>query len=182
MRCRDVGDPVAHRLVDGVFESLASRFDRDDGGPEQLHTRDVQRLPLGVFLPHVDDTFQSHQCRGCRRRDSVLPGTRLGDDSRLTHAGSQQRLSENVVDLVRSRVVEVFSFEVDAGPTALAFKASRSSQRRGSSGVVLLQVRKLPGEVRIGARCVEGLFQLIEGTHQRFWNETTSIRAEMTRC
>ena len=88
MRCRDIGDPVTHRLVDGIFERLTSGFNRDDGRAEQLHTRNVQRLPLGVFLPHVDDTFQPHQCRGCRRRDSVLPGTSLGDDARLAHAGS----------------------------------------------------------------------------------------------
>ncbi len=57
----------------------------------------------------------------------MLPGTSLGDDPRLAHAGSQQRLSENVVDLVGSSVVEVFSLEVDAGPSALLFKARRSS-------------------------------------------------------
>ena len=111
----------------------------------------------------------------------MLPGTSLGDDARLAHAGSQQRLSENVVDLVRSRVVEVFSFEVDAGSTALAFKARRSSQRRGSSGVVLLQVREFPGKVRIGACGVESFLQLIEGSHQCFGNETTPVGTEVSR-
>ena len=68
----DVGDPVAHRLVDGVLEGPAAGLDGDDLGAEQPHPRDVERLPAGVLLAHVDDAVEAEQRRGGRGGDAVL--------------------------------------------------------------------------------------------------------------
>ena len=51
VRRRDVGDPVAQRLVDGVLERLAAVVDGHDLGAEQPHPGDVEGLALGVLAP-----------------------------------------------------------------------------------------------------------------------------------
>ena len=55
VRRLDVGDPVAERLVDRVLEGARAGGHRDDLGAEQPHAGDVERLPAGVLLAHVDD-------------------------------------------------------------------------------------------------------------------------------
>jgi hypothetical protein len=96
----DVGHPVAHRLVDGVLEGAAAGMDGHDLGPEQSHPGDVERLPPGVLLAHVDDAVEPEQGGGRRGGDTVLAGAGLRDDPGLAHLPGQQRLAEHVVDLV----------------------------------------------------------------------------------
>ena len=110
----DVGDPVAHRLVDRVLERSRAGGDRDDLGAEQPHAGDVERLPAGVLLAHVDGAVEPDQRRGGRGGDAVLAGAGLGDDPLLADALGEQRLAQHVVDLVRAGVVEVLALEQDA--------------------------------------------------------------------
>src|SRR5262249_43338917 len=55
----DVGDPVAHGFVDGVFESAAAGFDADDLRTEHAHARDIERLASHVLGAHVDGAFET---------------------------------------------------------------------------------------------------------------------------
>jgi len=43
----------------------------------------------------------------------MLSRARFGNDALLAHAFCQQALSQRIIDLVRSRVRQVFAFEVD---------------------------------------------------------------------
>lgn len=110
----DRGDPVAVRVVDRVLQGARTGGHRDDLCTEQPHARDVERLALGVDLAHVDRALEFEERRGGGGGDSVLPGTGLGDDAGLAQALRQQRLPQNVVDLVGTRVVEVLALEEDA--------------------------------------------------------------------
>ncbi|SHV24679.1 Uncharacterised protein [Mycobacteroides abscessus subsp. abscessus] len=69
----------------------------------------------------------------------MLPGTGLGDHAGLAHLLGQQNLTENIVDLVRTSVVQVFSFEKDACAAGVRAKSFRFVQRRWASHVVGLQ-------------------------------------------
>src|SRR5271168_5248555 len=42
VRGADVGDPIAHGFVDGVFERAAAEVHAGDGGAEHLHAHDVE--------------------------------------------------------------------------------------------------------------------------------------------
>ncbi len=110
----DVGHPVAHRLIDGVFEGTAARADRAHLGAKQLHAKDVERLALNVLLAHVDDAFESLAGADGGRGDAMLARARLGDDAPLAHPLRQQSLAQRVVDLVRAGMRQVFALEVDA--------------------------------------------------------------------
>ena len=129
MRVIDVRDPIAHRLVDRILQRPATGSDRHDGGAEQFHAGHVQGLPLGVFLAHVDNTLKAEQCGGRCGGDAVLAGTGFRDNASLAHALGQQRLSEHVVDLVRSGVVEILALEEDARPVRVLRQPLRFGER-----------------------------------------------------
>lgn len=115
----DVGDPVPERLVDGVLEGAAARLHGDDLGAEHPHTGDVEGLPPGVDLTHVDGALEAEQGTGGRRGHPVLPRPGLGDDPRLAHPPGEKGLAENVVDLVGAGVVEVLALEEHPGATGV---------------------------------------------------------------
>ena len=107
---------VTQSRIASLMASLrvaAAGRDRDDLGAEQPHPGDVERLPAGVLLAHVDDALEAEQRRGGGGGDAVLAGAGLGDDPGLAHPLGQQRLAEHVVDLVRAGVVEVLALEQD---------------------------------------------------------------------
>lgn len=82
-------------------------------GAQQLHTEHVQRLPVGVLFSHEDLALHVHEscCRG--GGDAVLSGAGLGNNSRLAHLLCQQHLSQHVVDLVGTGVVQILPFQVN---------------------------------------------------------------------
>ena len=105
------GNPVAHRLVDGVLQRPAAGLDRFDLAAEQAHAEHVQRLPFDVDGAHVDLALEPEQRGRGGRRHAVLAGTGLGDEPGLAHPLGQQRLPQHVVDLVRSGVVEILPLQ-----------------------------------------------------------------------
>ena len=102
------------RLVDGVLERAAAAVDGFDLGAEQAHAEHVERLAIDVDGAHVDLALHAHQGRRGGRGDAVLAGAGLGDEPGLAHPLGQQRLTEDVVDLVRAGVVEVLPLEQEA--------------------------------------------------------------------
>jgi len=52
---------------------------------EQFHAINIERLSLRIFFTHENFAFQAHKCRCRRRRHTVLPGSRFGDDTGLAH-------------------------------------------------------------------------------------------------
>ena len=139
----DVGHPVAHRLVDRVLERARAGGHRDDLGAEQPHPGDVERLPAGVLLAHVDDALEAEQRARGRGGDAVLAGAGLGDHPRLAHALGEQRLAEHVVDLVRAGVVEVLALEQDPRAAGVLAEPRGLGERAGPAGVVRQQVVEL---------------------------------------
>src|SRR5215469_2729891 len=111
----DVGDPVAHGLVDGVFEGARAGVNGADFGSEEPHAEDVELLAPYVFGAHVNDALDAEEGTDGGGGHAVLSGSGFGDDAVLTHAAREQGLSDTVVDLVRAGVEEVFALEVDLG-------------------------------------------------------------------
>ena len=113
MRGADIGDPVAHRFVDGIFQGTRAGGHALHVGAEQAHAVDVQLLPPHVLFAHVNDAIHAEEGADGSRGDTVLACSRLGDDALLAHAAGQQALPESIVDLVCAGVQQVFALEVD---------------------------------------------------------------------
>nr|DAH99946.1 MAG TPA: hypothetical protein [Caudoviricetes sp.] len=110
---RDVRRPVADRLTRRIFERTRAARHGDDRRPEEAHTEHVEPLTFDVDRAHEDVALHAEECSDRRRRDTVLPRTRLRDNVLLAHTLGEESLSECVVDLVCTRMKEVFTFQID---------------------------------------------------------------------
>ena len=178
----DVGDPVAHRLVDGVLQRLAARVDLAHRRPQQLHAHDVQRLAPHVLAAHVDDALEAQQRAGRRRRHPVLPRARLGHHAAFAHALGQQRLAERVVDLVGAGVRQVLALQQqahtgDAG--ALGHEAARLVEGRWAPDEMGQQIVQLGPERGVGAHRQIAFGQLLDGRDQRLGHEPAAVGAKV---
>ena len=175
----DVGDPVAQRLVHRVLQRAGAGRHRPDLGAQQLHAKDVRRLPLDVGRAHVDLAGEAEQGADGGGGDAVLAGAGLGDDPRLAHAARQQDLAQRVVDLVRAGVVELVALEVDLRAAEPLGQPLREVERARPADVVLQVVGELLGEGGVGARLVVGALDLEDQRHQRLGDEAAAVDAEM---
>ena len=180
IRVGHVGDPVAHRLVDGVFQRPAAGVHAADLRTEQPHAEHVQRLPIHVLGAHVDMTLEAEQCAGRGRRDAMLSGAGFGDDAPLAHAGGQQRLAERVVDLVRACVREVFAFEKDSRAAGRLAEPLRLVQRGGAADIVLQQSIELDRESGIVTHGKVCALELFDRLNERLRNVSAAEFAEVS--
>ena len=177
-RVVDAGHPVAQGLVDRVLEGAASGRDRDDLGTQHPHAGDVERLPFGVDLAHVDRALEVEVGAGGGGGDAVLAGAGLRDGPRLADALGQQCLTEHVADLVGTGVVEVLALEQDAGSRRLR-EASGVVEQAGDAGVLAQHPVELGHEHRVGLRLGPGPVELVEWRDQRLGHEAAAEGAEV---
>src|SRR5699024_4484413 len=100
-----------------------------------------------------------------------------GDHPGLAHAFGEQGLAEHVVDLVGAGVVEVLTFEEDAGPTRMFCEVTGLGQWARSAGVLLEQ----PIEFGLEGRVLAGLVPLggdfVESGEECFGRKTATESA-----
>ena len=174
-----VGDPVTEGLVDGVLQRLGTSGDRDHLSAQEPHPGDVEGLAAGVLAAHVDRAFQPEQGRCGGGGHPVLSGAGLGDDPLLADALGQQGLPEDIIDLVRSGVVEVLALEQDPGATGLGRELRHVGQRGRPAGVVAQQPGQLAGEVRVGLCGGERRRQVVQRGDQGFGDEPATVATEV---
>ncbi len=122
------GNPVPEGRVDRVLERCASGAHRDNLGAEHPHPGHVQGLPPGVDLAHVHDAVQAEQRARRRGGHAMLASAGFGDHPGLPHPPGEQRLADDIVDLVRAGVREVLALGEDAAA------AARAGGERGNLG------------------------------------------------
>ncbi|MCY1374790.1 hypothetical protein D9M69_621530 [compost metagenome] len=109
----------------------------------------------------------------------MLAGTGLGDDALLAHAPGEHGLADDVVDLVRTGVVEVFALQENLGATLLTAHARGVVDRAGSTHEMREFALELGDEVRVVLVFrVRGL-QLVDGVREGFAHETAAVAAEV---
>ena len=117
VRISHARDPIAHRLVGRILEGAASRSDLSHLSTEQIHPIHIQRLSARILFAHVNDAFKAKKGANSCGRDTVLSCACFGDDTALAHAQGEQYLTERVIDLVRTCVIQILSLEIDPGAT-----------------------------------------------------------------
>ena len=171
------GGPVAERLVHGFLQRAGAGHDRHDLRTEQLHPRDVGRLPMCVLLAHVHDARESKQRARRGGGDAVLTGSRLRDDPLLAQPFRDQRLAERVVDLVGARVRQVLALQPDL-VAELRGQPARMRDRRGTPDEVTEQVAELRAEPGIVPELRPCGGELVQGRDQDLGHEPSPVGAE----
>ena len=95
----------------------------------------------------------------------MLPCPGLGDETSLAHPLGEERLTEHVVDLMRTRVVEVLALEVDLSASQVLGHVVREIEQRRPARVVVEQTRKLCGKGRVSVVAAIRLLKLDDRTH-----------------
>ena len=178
MGVADAAGPLAHSFGHGILQRAGAAGDGNDLCAQKTHPVDVQGLTLGVLLAHEHHTLHAHQGSGRGGGNAMLTGTGLGDEAGLAHLFGQQRLSENIVDLVRTGVVQVFALEVDLCTAEVLGHLFCIVQAAGAACVLVEQFGELPIELRVIFVMVVGLFQFNDGIHQRFGDILSAVDAK----
>ena len=110
----------------------------------------------------------------------MLTGPRLGDDARLAHPPRQQGLSDAVIDLMRTGMVQVFTLQVDAGAAGFLSQPFGEIQRRRPADVLLQVISELALKLRIFTRLLILLRELPERGHECFRHVTAAVGTETT--
>ena len=111
----------------------------------------------------------------------MLPRAGLRNNPLLAHPPSQQPLTQRIVDLVRPRMQQVLTLQIDLRPTALLRQPLRKIQRSRPPAVVLQQIIQLRLKRRILLRLLVGVLQLLQRRHQRLRNISPAIRPKPPR-
>ena len=177
VRALDGGHPVPHGLVDRVLEGPAARVDGLDLGAEEPHPEDVEGLALDVDRTHVDLALHPQQRGRGRRGHAVLARPRLGHQPALAHPLGQQRLAEDVVDLVRAGVVQVLPLEQQPQAQPVPQVAALGEGRR-PAGVVAQEGVEVGPEAGVGPGLPERGLQLLAGRDEALGDEAPAELAE----
>ena len=132
IRIRRMAAPVADGFVRSIFQCHVTRCYRDDCGSQHLHLLYIDMLAFYIRFSHIHDALHVHQGANGGRCHSVLSGTGLGDDPLFAHAACQQNLSDGVVYLVGSCMVQVFPFQIHPATILFRKAVSRVEGRRTS--------------------------------------------------
>ena len=136
-----------------------------DGGPQQLHPKHIERLAAHVNLAHVHHALQAEQRTRRGRGHPVLPGTRLCDYPRLAHPAGQQRLADDVVDLVTAGMGQIFTLE--QYPYAEMVRQTRTlGDGGGPTAIVTQDTAVLGDEGRIRPGLAKRRLEFDTGRHQ----------------
>ncbi len=181
VRGSNVGDPIAHGFVDGVFERAAAGIDPHDLRAQHAHARDVERLARHVFRAHVDDAFEAEMRGDGGGSHSVLACARFRDDARLAHFHGQQALADGVVDFVRAGVQQIFAFEIDARAAKFFSEPRSELQRRRAAGEILQKILESRLKRGIQLRSFIGALELEKRHHQCFGNVASSVGPKAAR-
>ena len=109
----------------------------------------------------------------------MLTRAGLGDDARLAQPIREQRLTDAVVDLVRTGVIEVLALEIDLRAAEPFRPAPRVIDRARSPDVVLELVLELGDELRVIAIARVLLAQFVDRADQRLGDEHAAVGTEM---
>ena len=178
VRGADVGNPVAHGLVDGIFERATAGADADDFGAQHAHAGNVESLAGHVFGAHVDGAFEAEMRGDGGRGDSVLACAGFGDDARLLHLHGEEALADGVVDLVCAGVEQVFALEIDARASEMIGQAFGELERGGAAGKIFEEILELFLERRVGLGLFVSALEFEEWDHERFRDVAAAIGAE----
>ncbi|OQB36322.1 MAG: hypothetical protein BWY09_01968 [Candidatus Hydrogenedentes bacterium ADurb.Bin179] len=110
----DIGCPITHGFVYGIFQRARSGIYTGDLRTHKSHAEYIETLPFHIFRAHIHFTLEVEQRCGRRRGYAVLTSTRFRDDPGLIHAPGKQALAQGVVYLVGTSMGQVFPLKVYA--------------------------------------------------------------------
>ena len=98
----------------------------------------------------------------------MLAGAGFGDDPRLAHLLGQQALAQGVINLVGTRMVQVFALQVNLGAAQIFGHPFGIVEQGRTVGIIVEQVFQFSLEIRIILIMAVRFFQALDFIHQCF--------------
>ena len=114
-----IGHPVAQRVIHRVFQCAATGGDWHHFCAQKLHAKHIWRLALNVMRTHIDHTFQTKFGTNRSGGHPMLTRTGFGDNPAFSHATGQDNLAQDIINFMRTGVVELISFQIDLRTTQM---------------------------------------------------------------
>ena len=115
--------PVADSLIRGIFQRPVAGLHRTNLSTQHLHSFHIDMLAFYIQCSLIHHTRHVHQCTDGSCCHAMLSCTGFSNDTLLAHLLCQQNLSDGVVNLMGTSMVQVFSFQVELTTIALAHSA-----------------------------------------------------------
>ena len=174
----DPACPLTECLRYRILQCGCSSLYRMNLCAQESHSVHVESLSDRVLLAHVYLTLHAHHGCNCSCCNTVLSGTGLRDNSCLAHSLGKEHLSDYVVDLVRSCVVQILSLEVDLCTAQILCHSLRIVKSARSSRILVEHLREFSVELRIILIFLVSLLQLQHRIHQSLWNVLAAVNAK----
>ena len=162
----DAFGPFPHGFGYRILQCCGTGGHRDHFGSQELHPVYIQCLTPGILFPHEHNTLHVHQrCRrGCG--DSVLTGSCFCNQAGLPHFLCQKSLSQNIIDLMRTGVIQIFPFQIDLRSSQIPGHFFRIIKPGRPVGIFLKQFLQFPVERRIFFIELICFFKFQQSIHQ----------------
>ena len=110
----------------------------------------------------------------------MLSRSRLRDDTGLSHLFRQKALPQHIVDLMRTGMIQVLSFQVNLCTAQIFGHLLCVIQKRRPAGIVFQKILQLRLKLRILFIVFILLFQMNDLIHQCFRNILSSMDSKST--
>ena len=142
---------------------------------QESHSVHVESLSDRVLLAHVYLTLHAHHGCNCSCCNTVLSGTGLCDQAGLAHLLGKQCLSQGIIDLMGTSMVQILSLEIDLRAAQILRHFPCIVQQRGAPRVFIQQLVQLRIEFRILLIMLIALFQMDQFIHQCLGDILSSV-------
>ena len=109
----------------------------------------------------------------------MLPGTGLGDEPRLPKTPREERLTERVVDLVRTGMEKILALEIDARAAQPSRQVVGEVEPRGPPRIALEPAVQLALEARVALQPRIRALEDEQRGHERLGDIAAPVDAEM---
>ena len=162
------------------LERLQAFRDLDDVCAEDLHACNIGSLLFDIHSTHINITFKTEISRRRRKRYAMLTCARFRDDFLFAHVFGKERFTHAMVELMRTRVIEVLAFHVKLDVAKLTRKAFEIGNGGRSALKFTADTAKLADEFAGFADGEIRICDLLHRLFQVFGNVSTTEIAEIT--
>ena len=166
--------PITDCLVRRILQCHVARSDRMHLCPQHLHAFHVWALALHISSTHIHRAWHIHQCASSSSSHAMLSSTRFGNDTSLSHLLRYENLSQRIVDFVSTRVVQVFSFQIELTAILLTHSLGKIEWGRATHIIPKQRVEFLFEFLAFDDRQIS-LLQVLHGFIQNLRHVSTSI-------
>ncbi len=160
--------PVAHGFIHCVFKRGRAAFNRHDFRAQNFHAKNIGSLAADVFFAHEYFAFHAEKRRDGGCRHAMLSCAGFGNDFLFAHSAGQKRLSQRIVDFMRTGMIQILALEINFCAAQGFGQSLGIIKWCRAAGIFTPVPVKLPGKGLIFPEDFISLFQFQKRGHEGF--------------